>query len=85
MCKSLVFVVAEIPSITVSGEADENETGAEGSSGECMGPPSVAGTSSEGAQVEQVEEMLEGDDGVKFTNFLVPYLFESNSSHFFLF
>ncbi|KAJ8922301.1 hypothetical protein NQ315_004243 [Exocentrus adspersus] len=54
---------AEIPSITISGEADQNESGAEGSSGECMGPPGVAGTSSDN-QPEQVEDVLEGDDGV---------------------
>ncbi|CAH0546355.1 unnamed protein product [Brassicogethes aeneus] len=55
---------AELPSITVSGVDDTEHTG-EGSSGDCMGPPSVAGTSSEGnQQSEQSEEMLEGDDGV---------------------
>ncbi|CAH1278989.1 unnamed protein product [Diabrotica balteata] len=55
---------AETPSIAISGEVDDNETRGEGSSGD-MGPPAVAGTSSEGAQQhEQAEEMLEGDDGV---------------------
>lgn len=34
----------------------------------CMGPPSVAGTSSENNQpVEQPEEMLEGEDGVSYS------------------
>ncbi|XP_074025813.1 nuclear basket protein megator isoform X2 [Leptinotarsa decemlineata] len=56
---------AEIPSIMISADADDNETPAEGSSEECMGPPPVAGTSSEGLPpLEQGEEMLEGDDGV---------------------
>ncbi|KAG5900656.1 hypothetical protein JTB14_005927 [Gonioctena quinquepunctata] len=55
---------AEIPSIAISADGDENETAGEGSSGECMGPPPVSGTSSEGMQIEEAEEMLEGDDGV---------------------
>ncbi|XP_022906241.2 nucleoprotein TPR [Onthophagus taurus] len=55
----------EIPSITVSGVGDDSEQAPEGSGGECMGPPSVAGTSSETVQQEQQpEEMLEGEDGV---------------------
>ncbi|XP_017772857.1 PREDICTED: nucleoprotein TPR isoform X2 [Nicrophorus vespilloides] len=52
----------DIPTITVSGAEDEAES-AEG--GDCMGPPSVAGTSTEGNQSnDPVEEMQEGDDGV---------------------
>lgn len=46
----------------VSGE--ESEQAPEGSSGDCMGPPSVAGTSGENQQSEQQEEMVEGDDEV---------------------
>ncbi|KAI4471104.1 nucleoprotein tpr-related [Holotrichia oblita] len=53
----------EIPSITVSGVGDETEQAPEGSTGD-MGPPSVAGTSTETQGSEQAEEMLEGDDGV---------------------
>ncbi|XP_063920607.1 nucleoprotein TPR isoform X2 [Zophobas morio] len=54
---------AEIPSITVSG-ADEDEPPAEGSSEECMGPPSVAGTSAESVQEPNQAEEAEGYDGV---------------------
>lgn len=55
----------EIPSITVSGASEEPEPAPEASSGECMGPPSVAGTSMEPSQAsEQSEDMLEGEDGV---------------------
>ncbi|XP_068911983.1 nucleoprotein TPR-like isoform X2 [Tenebrio molitor] len=54
---------AEIPSITVSG-ADDDEPAAEGSSEECMGPPSIAGTSTEGAQETGQPEESEGYDGV---------------------
>lgn len=55
----------EIPAITVSGASEEAEPAPEGSSGECMGPPSIAGTSTETTQPsEQSEDMLEGEDGV---------------------
>lgn len=59
-----IVISGEIPSITVSGVGDETEQAPEGSSGECMGPPSVAGTSTETQSGEQQEEMLEGEDGV---------------------
>ncbi|XP_056646603.1 nucleoprotein TPR isoform X2 [Diorhabda sublineata] len=49
---------AEIPTINVSAEADNNETVGEGSSAD-MGPPADGA-----AQIEQNEAMLEGDDGV---------------------
>ncbi|XP_044260460.1 nucleoprotein TPR isoform X2 [Tribolium madens] len=54
---------AEIPSITVSG-VEEDEPAAEGSSEECMGPPSIAGTSAEGTQESNHPEESEGYDGV---------------------
>ncbi|EFA01249.2 nucleoprotein TPR isoform X2 [Tribolium castaneum] len=54
---------AEIPSITVSG-VEEDEPAAEGSSEECMGPPSIAGTSAEGTQEANHPEESEGYDGV---------------------
>lgn len=66
-------IPAEIPAITVSGAQDEPEPTPEGSSTstttECMGPPSVAGTSSSSTETpqppaEQSEDMLEGEDGV---------------------
>lgn len=52
----------EIPLILVSGE--DSEQAPEGSSGDCMGPPSIAGTSGESQQAEQQEEMIEGEDEV---------------------
>lgn len=59
------FFLAEIPAITVSRAADEVDTAVEGGSAECMGPPAVAGTSTETSQaLEQSEDMLEGEDGV---------------------
>lgn len=54
-----------MPTIMVNDEVD-NEQGEEGNSGEGMGPPNIAGTSSESTQeFEQGEEIL-GDDGVYF-------------------
>ena len=44
--------------------ADEDEPPAEGSSEECMGPPSVAGTSAESVQEPNQAEEAEGYDGV---------------------
>ncbi|XP_044766896.1 nucleoprotein TPR isoform X2 [Coccinella septempunctata] len=53
----------ELPTITIS-EAEETEQVSDGGAGD-MGPPAVAGTSSEGMQAEeQGEEMMEADDEV---------------------
>lgn len=72
MMKKNIDVLLEIPSIVVSEEAEPTP---EGSSGECMGPPSVAGTSSETTQPsEPSEDMLEGEDGV-------CYLFDSRNKN----
>lgn len=46
----------------VSGE--DSEQAPEGSTGECMGPPAVAGTSSESQPTEQGEDVVEGEDEV---------------------
>ncbi|XP_065160974.1 nucleoprotein TPR isoform X1 [Atheta coriaria] len=56
-------VEGTIPSITISGAEDEVEAA---ESGDCMGPPSVAGTSTDGSQhtEHQSEEIQEGEDGV---------------------
>ncbi|CAH1968108.1 unnamed protein product [Acanthoscelides obtectus] len=48
---------AELPTVDI----DDNETGGEGSS---MGPPTMAGLSEGSQQLDQGEEMLEGDDGL---------------------
>lgn len=63
--KRSVNFLLEIPAVAVGEEA---EAAPEGSSGECMGPPSVAaGTSSETTQtLEQSDDMVEGEDGVSF-------------------
>lgn len=65
-----------MPGITVS-ETD-NEPAEESSSAECMRPPNVAGISIEGSEeIEQGEEILEGDDGVRtyfYTYATIEYL-----------
>lgn len=60
-------VEGTIPSITISGAEDEVEAA---ESGDCMGPPSVAGTSTDGSQhtEHQSEEIQEGEDGVCFSS-----------------
>lgn len=60
-----IYFLNVIPAILVSGANDEIDATPEGGSSECMGPPAVAGTSTETSQpLEQSEDMLEGEDGV---------------------
>lgn len=59
--------ISDVPLITVSGAVDEPGQAPEGSSGD-MGPPSIAGPSSEQQGSEQVDEM-ESEDGV--SNFYI--------------
>lgn len=62
LCRFLV----ELPIISVSQVADNAEQSADGNSTECtMGPPPVAGTSTEVTQQsDQSEDNMECGDGV---------------------
>lgn len=66
----MIFEFTEDSVAVVIDEEADQEPGEEEDTHEAMGPPTVAGTSSDGVrEAEEAEEAL-GDDGVNNTNLL---------------